>query len=68
MGTQAVGDVGALVWVAEQLGLVGLVDRACGPHGAKRPRSEGADAPRLEGARAQEYSRYFKPEQRTGRG
>src|ERR1035437_5393787 len=30
IGTQRVGDVGALVWVAEQLDLVGHIDRACG--------------------------------------
>lgn len=29
VGTQAVGDVGALLWVAEQLDLVGHIDRAC---------------------------------------
>jgi transposase len=30
-GQRAIGDVGALVWVAEQLGLIGLVDEVCGP-------------------------------------
>lgn len=35
VGTRAVGDVGALVWVAEQLDLIGHIDRACGDHGAK---------------------------------
>ena len=30
-GTQRVGDVGALVWVAEQLDLVRLIDQACAP-------------------------------------
>ena len=35
VGTRAVGDVGALVWVAEQLDLVGHIDRACGGIGAK---------------------------------
>ncbi len=36
VGTRAVGDVGALLWVAEQLDLVGHIDRACGlGHGAK---------------------------------
>jgi transposase len=35
VGTRAVGDVGALVWVAEQLDLVGQIDRACGSLGAK---------------------------------
>ena len=29
IGTQRVGDVGALVWVAEQLDLIGVIDRAC---------------------------------------
>jgi hypothetical protein len=33
IGTQRVGDVGALVWVAEQLDLIGLIDRACGLKG-----------------------------------
>ena len=33
IGTQRVGDVGALVWVAEQLDLIGLIDRACGQMG-----------------------------------
>jgi len=35
VGTRAVGDVGALLWVAEQLDLIGHIDRACGDHGAK---------------------------------
>lgn len=35
VGTRAVGDVGALLWVAEQLDLIGHIDRACGYHGAK---------------------------------
>jgi hypothetical protein len=35
VGTRALGDVGALVWVAEQLDLVGHIDRACGAVGAK---------------------------------
>lgn len=30
VGTRAVGDVGALAWVAEQLDLIAHVDRACG--------------------------------------
>jgi hypothetical protein len=34
VGTRALGDVGALVWVAEQLDLVALIDRACGGIGA----------------------------------
>jgi hypothetical protein len=33
VGTRRVGDVGALVWVAEQLDLIGLIDRACGQEG-----------------------------------
>jgi len=36
VGTRAVGDVGALLWVAEQLDLIGHIDRACGDHGAKK--------------------------------
>jgi len=35
VGTRAVGDVGALLWVAEQLDLVGHIDRACGGHSTK---------------------------------
>ena len=35
VGTRAVGDVGALVWVAEQLDLVGHINRACAGQGAK---------------------------------
>src|SRR3990172_1718168 len=35
VGTQAVGDVGALVWAAEQLDLIGHIDQACGDLGAK---------------------------------
>ena len=41
VGTRAVGDVGALVWVAEQLDLVGHIDRACGDLGAKNGPSVG---------------------------
>jgi len=41
VGTRAVGDVGALVWVAEQLGLVAHIDRACGGLGAKGGPSVG---------------------------
>ena len=33
IGTQRLGDFGALVWVAEQLDLIGLIDRACGQKG-----------------------------------
>lgn len=35
VGARALGDVGALVWVAEQLDLIGHIDRACGGIGAK---------------------------------
>src|SRR6202158_4127495 len=41
VGTRALGDVGALVWVAEQLDLVGHIDRACGNLGAKGGPSVG---------------------------
>ena len=41
VGTRAVGDVGALVWVAEQLDLVALIDRACGSLGSKKGASVG---------------------------
>jgi len=41
VGTRAVGDVGALVWVAEQVDLVGHIDRACGDLGAKNGPSAG---------------------------
>src|SRR5216683_3687119 len=41
IGTQAVGDVGALIWVAEQLDLIGHIDRACGNLGAKNGPSVG---------------------------
>jgi hypothetical protein len=41
VGTRAVGDVGALVWVAEQLDLVRHIDRACGALGAKNGPSVG---------------------------
>lgn len=41
VGTQAVGDVGALIWVAEQLDLIGHIDRACGNVGAKDGPSVG---------------------------
>lgn len=39
--TRGVGDVGALIWVAEQLDLVGHIDRACGKLGAKGGPSVG---------------------------
>jgi transposase len=41
VGTRAVGDVGALAWVAEQLDLVELIDRACGGAGSKDGASVG---------------------------
>jgi len=41
VGTQAVGDVGASIWVAEQLDLIGHIDRACGNLGAKGGPSVG---------------------------
>src|ERR1039458_6915523 len=41
VGTQAVRDVGALIWVAEQLDLIGHIDRACGHLGAKGGPSVG---------------------------
>ena len=41
VGTRAVGDVGALAWVAEQLDLVAHIDRACGGLGAKGGPSVG---------------------------
>jgi len=41
VGTRAVGDVGALLWVAEQLDLVGHIDRACAGHSAKTGPSVG---------------------------
>ena len=41
IGTRALGDAGALVWVAEQLDLVGHIDRACGGLGARGGPSVG---------------------------
>ena len=41
VGTRAVGDVGALVWVAEQLDLVTQIDRACGGIGGRNGPSLG---------------------------
>src|SRR2546425_11154215 len=41
VGTLAVGDVGALIWVAEQLDLITHIDRACGNLGAKGGPSVG---------------------------
>src|SRR6266404_5282815 len=37
IGTRRIGDVGALIWVAEQLDLIKIIDQACG---LRRP-SEG---------------------------
>jgi len=41
VGTRALGDVGALIWVAEQLDLVAHIDRICGKLGAKGGPSVG---------------------------
>jgi len=41
VGTRAVGDVGALVWVTEQLDLIAHIDRACGDLGARHGPSVG---------------------------
>jgi transposase len=41
VGTQAVGDVGAMLWVAEQIDLVGHIDRACPGHVANGGPSVG---------------------------
>ena len=41
VGTLAVGDVGALAWVAERLDVVGAIDRACGGAGSKGGASVG---------------------------
>ena len=41
VGTRALGDIGALVWVAEQLDLIAHIDRACGGVGAKDGPSVG---------------------------
>ena len=41
VGTRGVGDVGALVWVAEQLDLIALIEEACGKLGAKDGPSVG---------------------------
>ena len=35
IGTRAVGDTGALLWVAEQLDVIGHIDRACAGSGSK---------------------------------
>lgn len=41
VGTRAVGDVGALVWMVEQLDLVAHINRACGSLGARGGPSVG---------------------------
>jgi len=41
VGTRPLGDVGALIWIAEQLDLVAHIDRACGKLGAKGGPSVG---------------------------
>jgi transposase len=41
VGTRGLGDVGALIWVAEQLDLIAHIDRACGYLGAKDGPSVG---------------------------
>jgi hypothetical protein len=41
VGTRAIGDVGALIWVAEQLDVIAHIDRACGHVGAKNGPSVG---------------------------
>lgn len=40
-GTRGVGDVGALIWIARQLDLVGQIDRTCAGVGAKDGPSVG---------------------------
>jgi len=41
VGRRRVGDVGALVWVAEQLDVVGVINRACGWSGGPKAVSIG---------------------------
>jgi hypothetical protein len=41
VGTRALGDVGALIWVAEQLNVIAHIDQACGHLGAKNGPSVG---------------------------
>jgi hypothetical protein len=41
VGRRRVGDVGALVWVAEQLDMVGVINRACGWSGSPKSVSLG---------------------------
>lgn len=60
VGTRGVGDVGALIWVAEQLDLVAHIDRACAGVGAKgRPigRRVGCGSGDSAGVRARTQAR-----------
>jgi transposase len=41
VGRRRVGDVGALVWVVEQLDVVGIINRACGSSGGPKSVSLG---------------------------
>src|SRR5260370_11525545 len=41
VGTHAIGDVGALIWVGEQLDLIGHIDPACANLGAQGGPSVG---------------------------
>lgn len=41
VGTRAIGDVGALAWVAEQLDVAKLIDRECGSVGIRNGASVG---------------------------
>lgn len=41
VGTRRIGDVGALAWVAEQLDVVGIINRACGTTTAPKSPSIG---------------------------
>lgn len=41
VGRRRVGDVGALVWVAEQLDMIGVINRACGWSGGPKSVSLG---------------------------
>ena len=41
VGTRRIGDIGALIWVTEQLDLIGHIDRACGEVGASEGPSVG---------------------------
>ena len=61
VGTRAVGDVGALVWVAEQLDLVAHIDRACGSLGAKGGPSVGEWAVAVASGWASRPSRGMPP-------